>query len=249
MEGAIKQRCSPSLSKHCTWLLAEQIPYCADVLFLLTLSQVGAQAGDVPFQGHRFASIQRWQPSCRSDFAMSFLLAVVQRNAPVYFFQLQKDLLSGEKTTIALRKEPEVQLWKKKKQLSKLHRIGCVGRKILLTQDDTAGAFWRCVLWSGNKESATASCSCLSGCWSRLSSSQYSANSFPVSGNCRDFLSLVLAFRGDCRRKKHGHAVSGILQVKLKHNVIFRSDFYMPAERALSLLCIRMKLAIRSLCK
>lgn len=45
---------------------------------------------------------------------MSFLLAVVQRNAPVYFFQLQKDLLSGEKTTIALRKEPEVQLWKKK---------------------------------------------------------------------------------------------------------------------------------------
>lgn len=161
MEGAIKQRCSPSLSKHCTWLLAEQIPYCADVLFLLTLSQVGAQAGDVPFQGHRFASIQRWQPSCRSDFAMSFLLAVVQRNAPVYFFQLQKDLLSGEKTTIALRKEPEVQLWKKKKQLSKLHRIGCVGRKILLTQDDTAGAFWRCVLWSGNKESTTASCSCL----------------------------------------------------------------------------------------
>lgn len=161
MEGAIKQRCSPSLSKHCTWLLAEQIPYCADVLFLLTLSQVGAQAGDVPFQGHRFASIQRWQPSCRSDFAMSFLLAVVQRNAPVYFFQLQKDLLWVEKNNNSFEEGTRGAALEKKKQLSKLHRIGCVGRKILLTQDDTAGAFWRCVLWSGNKESTTASCSCL----------------------------------------------------------------------------------------
>lgn len=124
MEGAIKQRCSPSLSKHCTWLLAEQIPYCADVLFLLTLSQVGAQAGDVPFQGHRFASIQRWQPSCRSDFAMSFLLAVVQRNAPVYFFQLQKDLLWVEKKNNSFEEGTRGAALEKKKELSKLHRIG-----------------------------------------------------------------------------------------------------------------------------
>lgn len=58
---------------------------------------------------------------------------------------------------------------------------------------------------------------------------------FEDHGNCRDFLDLVLAFYSVYGRKKHGHALSGILQVKPKHNVIFRSDFLKCLLKELSL--------------
>lgn len=79
---------------------------------------------------------------------------------------------------------------------------------------------------------------------------QFWANSSSVQSywSVRDFLDLVLAFLVTAKGK-HGQADPGILQGKPKHEVIFRSDFLKCLLKKLSLLCIRMNLAIRSLYK
>lgn len=80
---------------------------------------------------------------------------------------------------------------------------------------------------------------------------QFRANSSSVWSywKCQGFPQSGFCFLSDYWRQKLEQALPGILQGKPKHKVIFRSNFLTCLLKNLSLLCIRMNLAIRSLYK